>query len=109
MPQITYVSPDGAEMTVDAKLGSTVMHTALHNNIGGIVAECGGNATCATCHVYVHEAQADQLPPIEDYEEEMLQCTSSPRKDTSRLSCQIAIIAERDGLVVRLPETQVDL
>jgi 2Fe-2S ferredoxin len=106
MARITYVSPEGAEDTVDAEEGSTVMQTALNHNIKGIVGECGGNALCATCHVYVDEAQFDGLPPIADFEEEMLDVTSSPRKDNSRLSCQISVTAAIDGLIVRLPETQ---
>ncbi|UTM38046.1 2Fe-2S iron-sulfur cluster-binding protein [Rhodococcus pyridinivorans] len=106
MARITYISSDGGAETVDADDGSTVMQTALNHNIKGIVGECGGNALCATCHVYVDEAQFDQLPPIADFEEEMLDVTSSPRKDTSRLSCQITVSEATDGLIVRLPETQ---
>lgn len=106
MPQITYVDPDGSQHPVEAAEGLSVMQAALNSNISGIVGECGGNALCATCHVYVDEAQFDGLPPIEDFEEEMLDVTSSPRKDTSRLSCQVLVNAATDGLIVRLPETQ---
>ncbi|GGN20422.1 2Fe-2S iron-sulfur cluster-binding protein [Streptomyces fuscichromogenes] len=106
MARITYISPAGVKTTVEAEDGSTVMQTALRNNVDGIVGECGGNALCATCHVYVDEAQFAGLGPIVDFEEELLDCTSSPRKDTSRLSCQIPVTGAVDGLIVRLPETQ---
>jgi 2Fe-2S ferredoxin len=106
MARITYIDPDGSERTVDAEAGTTVMQTALNQNVSGIVGECGGNALCATCHVYVDEGQVDSLAPVADFEDEMLDATSSPRKDNSRLSCQITVTETLDGLIVRLPETQ---
>jgi 2Fe-2S ferredoxin len=107
MPQITYIHPDGSEQTVDAEVGESVMIAATTNDVDGIVAECGGNMMCATCHVYVDEAQVSRLPGIEDEEDTMLEQTASPRKDNSRLSCQLEVTPELDGLVVRLPETQL--
>ena len=106
MPKITYIHPDGTEQTVAADLGDSVMLTATTNDVDGIVAECGGNMICATCHVYVDDAQLSRLPAMDEEEDAMLEQTASPRKDNSRLSCQLEITPELDGLVVRLPETQ---
>jgi 2Fe-2S ferredoxin len=107
MPAITYVQPDGNAQTVDAEHGSTVMLTATTNDVDGIVAECGGNAMCATCHVYVDPEHLERLPAMAEDEDEMLESTVSPRKDNSRLSCQLEVTEELAGLVVRLPETQL--
>nr|WP_300047134.1 2Fe-2S iron-sulfur cluster-binding protein [uncultured Nocardioides sp.] len=104
MPQITYIV-DGASTTVDAD-GSSVMHTALRHDIAGIVAECGGNAMCATCHVYVENGPLAALPAISVAEEEMLECTLSPRAENSRLSCQLPVAPTIDGLVVRVAAEQ---
>jgi 2Fe-2S ferredoxin len=83
------------------------MMCAVSNDIDGIVAECGGSLMCATCHVYVDEAFADRLPAMTPDEDEMLEAAASERLPTSRLSCQIVMSDELDGLVVRLPETQI--
>jgi 2Fe-2S ferredoxin len=107
MPAITYVHPDGAAETIDADSGSTVMLTATTNDVDGIVAECGGNAMCATCHVYVEPDHLERLPAMEEDEDEMLDSTASPRQSNSRLSCQLEVTEELAGLVVRLPETQL--
>lgn len=107
MRSITYISHDGTTNKVSAADGATVMQTALNNGIQGIVAECGGAAMCATCHVYVDEAWASRIPPISDNEEAMLESAAAERKPTSRLSCQIVLSAETDGLVVHLPEKQI--
>lgn len=106
MPQITYVQQDGSKDTVEAKLGSSVMQTAVGNGVNGIVAECGGNLACATCHVYVDPAFLADLVPIAEDEEDMLDCTGSPREDNSRLSCQLKVTEALDGLVVSVPESQ---
>lgn len=106
MPAVTYVHPDGTTTTVDAAPGASVMETAIAAGVDGIVAECGGNMMCATCHVYADEAWSDRLAPRDPVEEELLDETAEPRAETSRLSCQIVLDDALDGLVVRLPETQ---
>ena len=106
MPHITYIESNGTRHETEAELGSTVMETAIMHGIPGIIAECGGSCTCATCHVYVDERWAARLPAPLPNELEMLECTASERGPTSRLSCQIKVSAELDGLVVRLPERQ---
>ncbi len=106
MPKITYVSPNGARKTLEAKSGASVMRTAVLNDIGGIVAECGASRMCATCHVYVDEWFIDLLPGICPDEDEMLGATACERKSNSRLSCQLPITEELDGLIVFLPESQ---
>lgn len=107
MPTITFITPDGERHQVDAKPGISVMQAAMANDIGGIVAECGGSAMCATCHVYVGDDHADRLDPVGEVEHEMLECTTSERTGNSRLSCQIEVSDELDGLEVYLPESQV--
>ena len=106
MPAITYVSPSGEAHTVDVPVGDSVMEGAVQNAIDGILAECGGARQCATCHVYVDEAFLGRLEPIEEPEDEMLNVTASERKPNSRLSCQIPVTKQLDGLIVRLPPTQ---
>ena len=105
MPKITYIAFDGTETTVDAKEGMSVMQTAVNNGVDGIVAECGGACSCATCHVYVDEGWFDKLPEAQAMEKEMLDFVMSP-EPTSRLSCQIKVTGELDGLVVKTPESQ---
>ncbi|WP_236794393.1 2Fe-2S iron-sulfur cluster-binding protein [Amycolatopsis sp. GM8] len=105
MPKITYHVGEEV-VTVDAAPGSTVMLTAVQNDVGGIVAECGGNAMCATCHVYLEDGPVDELPAISVAEEEMLECTVSPRTPASRLSCQLPVTDAVDGLVVRVADEQ---
>jgi 2Fe-2S ferredoxin len=100
MPKITYIEHDGTTHTVDAEVGATVMETALRNGITGIVAECGGSCTCATCHVYIDEAWVEKTGEPSPMEEDMLDFAFDARA-TSRLSCQIQITEELDGLVVR--------
>ncbi len=102
MTTIVYEHADGSESTILAKPGDSVMRTAVLNNVPGIVAECGGNAMCATCHVYV--APIPGLPDVADAEDEMLDCTAEERGADSRLSCQLPAV---DGLRVRIPETQI--
>ncbi len=105
MPKVTYIAFDGEETIVDAKEGMSVMQSAVNNGVDGIVAECGGACSCATCHVYVDEAWFEKLPEAQAMEKEMLDFVMSPQP-TSRLSCQIKVTAELDGLVVNTPESQ---
>ena len=107
MPKFTYVTPDGARQNLDVAEGASVMQGAIRNGIEGIVAECGGNAMCATCHVYVDEDQLPLLPEITEEEDALLDGTASERRPNSRLSCQIPVTAALDGLVVQLPDRQV--
>ncbi len=107
MPNVTYVHPDGSRDTIDVPVGTSVMRGAILNSIDGIVAECGGEMMCATCHVYVDDACRDRMPVQSDDERAMLEFTASERKPSSRLSCQLVVTPEMDGLVVYLPESQV--
>lgn len=102
--EIIFVSPDGTERRVAAREGMNVMAAATSNGIAGIVGECGGNAMCATCHIYVSD---DRLPPLSDEEDELLEGTADERTSESRLGCQIKMTSEFDGLRVRLPERQI--
>jgi len=106
MPDITFIHPDGSEQGFEAPVGISLMQAATGVGVRGIVAECGGSAMCATCHVYVDPPWAGKLPPPLPNELEMLECTADERLPTSRLSCQIKLTAEMQGLVVRIPEFQ---
>lgn len=97
----------GSQSEIEAPPGRSLMQTAKTHGIEGIVAECGGNAMCATCHVYVDEAWQDRLPERDLVEDEMLEYTTCERTAGSRLSCQIILTPDLDGLKVRLPESQV--
>ena len=94
------------ETTLQAKPGESLMQAAVAANVAGIEADCGGLATCATCHVYVREPFAGRLPAMAEDEDAMLEFTASPRRPNSRLSCQIALGPELDGLTVDLPDAQ---
>lgn len=106
MPKITYIEFDGTVHEVEVPSGSTVMEGAIDNNVPGIEAECGGACSCATCHVYVDPAWRAATGTPETIEEGMLECAMD-LEDTSRLSCQIKVSDELDGLIVRLPELQI--
>ena len=105
MTKITYIDHAGKSTTVDAEDGATVMETAIRNDVPGIEAECGGSCSCATCHVYVADAWLDKLPKPGPLEEDMLDFAFDVRPN-SRLSCQITVKAELDGLTVTTPEKQ---
>ena len=105
MTKITFIDAAGQARTVDAEDGSTVMETALKNAVPGIEAECGGACACATCHVYVNDAWVERLGKAEQMEEDMLDFAFDVRP-TSRLSCQIKVKPELDGLTVTTPEKQ---
>lgn len=106
MAQITYTDTTGDARTVTATVGDSVMETAVRNGVPGIVAECGGSLSCATCHVFVDDADFAALPPMDDMEDEMLYGAAVDRGPTSRLSCQIKVVDAMD-LHVTTPETQV--
>jgi 2Fe-2S ferredoxin len=106
MPKVTYLEPDGTPREVEAPAGTTVMEAAIDNDVEGIVAECGGACSCATCHVYVDEEWLAKLQPPDAQEDGMLDCVLD-RQANSRLSCQIELTEELDGLLVRVPESQI--
>ena len=106
MPKITYIENNNKTHTINVSEGLTVMEGAVQNNIPGIDADCGGSMACATCHVYVDEKWFDKIPKKEEGEEDMLDMAYEPNK-FSRLSCQIMVNGELDGLVVRMPLKQV--
>ncbi len=106
MPKVDFVDHDGTVRTVTAPTGVSVMEAAIDNGVAGIVAECGGACSCATCHVYVDPAWSARLRPADDQEAGMLECALD-RRENSRLSCQIALTEELDGLVVHIPEAQI--
>ena len=105
MARITYIEHDGREHVVEVKNGLSVMEGAIRNNVPGIDADCGGACACATCHVYVDAAWKDVVGEPEAMEEDMLDFAYDVRP-TSRLSCQIRVSDELDGLVVHVPERQ---
>ena len=106
MPKITYIEHGGKTHTIEVANGLSVMEGAVQNNIPGIDADCGGSMACAPCHVYVKEEWFNKLPKKEDGEEDMLDMAFEPKKN-SRLSCQLMVSDQLDGLVVNLPEKQV--
>ena len=105
MTKIIFVTHENQTHTVDVQNGLTVMEGAVQNDIPGIDADCGGGMACATCHVYVNEEWLDKLPPKEDGEEDMLDMAFEPKKN-SRLSCQITISDDLDGLTINIPSKQ---
>jgi 2Fe-2S ferredoxin len=106
VPKVIYVSATGESHEVEVSTGTTVMSAALKNGIDGIVAECGGVCMCSTCHVFVDERFFSKLPPAQDTEEAVLEIAAEERQPTSRLSCQIKVSPELDGLIVHLPKRQ---
>ena len=107
MAKITYIEHNGTEHVVEVANGLTVMEGARDNNIPGIDADCGGACACSTCHVYVHPDWAAKLAPREDMEEDMLDFAFEPDATRSRLTCQIKVTDDLDGLVVHMPEKQI--
>ena len=105
MPKIIFNTHDNQTHTIDVQNGLTVMEGAVQNDIPGIDADCGGGMACATCHVYVDENWMQKLPPKDDGEEDMLDMAFEPKKN-SRLSCQIIVTDELEGLVVNIPSKQ---
>jgi ferredoxin, 2Fe-2S len=105
MPKIVFTEPGGVTREVDATLGVTLMEAARQHGVHGVVAQCGGACACATCHVYIDPHWLDKLEPPEDMEQGMLETAWEPRSN-SRLSCQIHITADLEGLQVAVPQRQ---
>ena len=105
MPKITYKDKDGNSKTIEVEKGLTVMEGAIQNEIPGIDADCGGSMACSTCHVYVEEKWFDKLPKAEDAEVDMIDMAYEPKKN-SRLSCQLIVSDELDGLIITTPAKQ---
>ncbi len=106
MPSVYYIQPDGVKKTAEVANGLNLMEAAISNNIDGIDGACGGSGMCATCHVYVDEDYRGKLDAIDDSEDEMLDNTSSERKPTSRLSCQIVMTDILEYIKLTIPPTQ---
>jgi 2Fe-2S ferredoxin len=107
MAKITFNHAGGDVDVLDVEPGTSLMRAAVTNGVAGIVGECGGQAMCATCHVYVREEYLDALPEIGDDEDEMLDCTTGERTDRSRLGCQVKVGDGLEQIEVDLPESQV--
>ena len=105
MPKITYINNKGNSKTIEVENGLSVMESAIQNDIPGIDADCGGSMACATCHVYVEEKWFDKLPNAEEAEVDMIDMAFEPKKN-SRLSCQLIVSDELNGLTVTTPEKQ---
>ena len=105
MPTIKFINHQGQSYEVDAQSGASLMDTAVYNGVAGIVADCGGACSCATCHVYIDPQWQTKLPQVGDDEQALLEFAIDPREN-SRLSCQIDITDDMDGLVVYTPESQ---
>lgn len=106
MTTIVFKLANGEQKEVAYAAGHSIMETAIHNNIDGIEAECGGSCACATCHVYVEAQWLDALPEADDMELEMLDMTASPRADNSRLSCQLTVPEHIERITIEIPESQ---
>lgn len=106
MPIVTYLSPTGISRKIEVPLGMSVLQAALNHRVEGILGECGGNCMCATCHVYVDLSFLDRIPPVKDAEKFMLSIAAEGPEPNSRLSCQIKMTEELDGIVIRLPAKQ---
>lgn len=101
MPRIVYIESDGTQVEVDVEEGYSVMEGAIMNGVEGIEAECGGACSCATCHCYVPEEWWDKLPEMDDIEDSMLEAATE-RRTNSRLTCQIEVTDELDGLILEV-------
>ncbi len=106
MARVIYILKDGTRQDVEVATGTSVMTAAIKNRIRGILAECGGTCSCATCHVYVDDAFTSLLPDVSESENEMLDGVAAERLPNSRLSCQIIIDDKLDGLIVTVPDRQ---
>jgi 2Fe-2S ferredoxin len=107
MAKISFIQPNGTRNELELVPGGSLMQLAIDGGVSGILAECGGSAQCATCHVYVDESGGALLPAVSEAEDALLECTVSDRLPGSRLSCQIPVLPEMDGLIVRVPPKQI--
>ena len=107
MTKVIFIEPDGTRTVIDAKDGDSIMQTAVSHSVGSIVGDCGGAMACATCHCYVDEAWADKTGQRSPGEGDMLECAAAEMRPTSRLSCQVKVRPELDGLVIHLPSEQM--
>jgi ferredoxin, 2Fe-2S len=107
MTRIVFQHPDGEVTDIDASAGLSVMQAALAHNVSGVIAECGGSAACATCHVYVVSGPSGLFPEISMQEDQMLDCTAEERQPQSRLSCQLKVPVTDETFVIRIPEQQI--
>lgn len=107
MTKITYVEFDGKRHEIDVADGLTVMEGGRDNGVPGILADCGGACACSTCHCYVDESWVDKLDPVEPMEQDMLDFAWEPDPRRSRLTCQIRVKPELDGMIVYVPEKQI--
>ena len=107
MPRVIYIHPNGERDEVDVPIGQNLMMAATAHDIQGIVGDCGGAMSCATCHVMVEESFASMLPSPDETESQMLDYTAAPREANSRLSCQIVMSEVLDGMAVRIADPQL--
>ncbi len=105
MPKLTFIQKDGSQQTIDVASGQSIMEAATAQLVPGIIGDCGGSCSCATCHVYVDPAWTDKLPPADELEVGMLDGVLDP-EPTSRLACQLKVADEIDGIVLRVPASQ---
>ena len=105
MPKVFYTQPDGVERVIDGTVGDSVMSTAVQNGVNGIVGQCGGALSCATCHVYLDPTETKLFDDPSEDEDDMLECTASDREDNARLSCQL-VLSEGTDLHVTIPDEQ---
>jgi len=105
MPTVTYTQPDGTTKDIEVKVGQSIKDGAVNNLIPGILAECGGACACATCHIYIDDQWFGKVGPAEDIEKDMLDFAEDV-KDNSRLSCQVDMSEDLNGLIVHVPENQ---
>ena len=106
MARITFIQPDGSAATVEVETGLTVMEGAIENDITGVIAQCGGSCSCSTCHCYVADDWITALSPPEEEETGLIEFAWEPR-ESSRLTCQIRVTDELDGLVLHVPAEQL--
>ena len=100
----TWVMPDGTEVTAEVEEGLNLMRAAVENNVDGVIGECGGNLSCATCHVFVDQAWIGKTGEVDDFEDAMLDVAEAERQPNSRLSCQIEMSGALDGIRLIVPE-----
>jgi ferredoxin, 2Fe-2S len=107
MPKVTFINPDESRVELDVPVGQSLMRAATTHGIDGIVGDCGGGLTCATCHVLVQENFLPNTSPVSPNEDQMLDFTAMGRQPNSRLSCQVVMTEDLDGLVVRIADPQL--